>query len=502
MLAGCVAEGEEDWADEELGEAEQAITVPTYSDKQEVLIDFGTDLSVTPVAPYYDVWNDAQGMRVASTTTLALKDSDGWKTGYTYRTSNTWGYTSTAGPDGGNSTYRYPGFATTDLFYGYTTGTGSAPKASMEFAGLHTTVTYTFDLFCSFTASDGIVRETQYTLTGATVVSGHDNCTNNTTRMTLSVKPNSSGKITIDIAEYAALNTHPNGAYHINNVRMTWSPPFGTDTPRYSNVTMGGALPPKGYYEYLPSRYNVDTARTWPVIISFHGWGELGDGTSGTNGLGQLNAAGTGLQASIDDGTFKAHDKFIVISPQDIESGGYMLPSETDALITWIRDHYRADMTRIYLVGLSYGGRVTWDYINAYGPNSRVAAAVATPGDGAYNNPLNCSYAGQTPLWSFHGLEDGINGRGDPNSITTLARVKAAVKAVNECGLTGGTAPVEPFKLTVWDTKTSNPHHIWDVTYLIPGSQMNASVNWTTVSDPLYTSYSQNIYDWLLAHKN
>jgi poly(3-hydroxybutyrate) depolymerase len=470
-VSACAGSDQDSPAPEEVSSASQSLV--NYATIQ---VDFGANVAL-PVG-----WNDAQGMIKASATGLSLKDSAGNLTGYTLKTTGSWNITHPYGTLSAAAGFGFPPEATKDAVYGNTSAYGgfSAPLGSaMEVSGLDTSVNYTFQFFCSVKkpGTDAWNRDTLFTLKGLTTVSGHVNCTNNdTVAVTLSTKPFASGvnsnKVLIEVTEGPANSTPNNeGFYHLNNFKLTYTPDYGTHTK--IPITDPSA-PPKGYWAYLPSTYNVDPAKLWPVIIALHGKGELGTGSS--TDLDKLISSGTGLAATIQNGQFPAHHRFIVISPQDNETGGYMNPTKLASVVTFVKSHYRVDQTRMYLAGLSYGGRAAWDYVNANGSSGAFAAAIMTPGDGAFDNPLNCAKAGRIPIWSFHGSVD-------PDMYTSLAHVTAATNAINGCA----TPPIEPAKLTVYVGKG---HVIWDYTYTLSGMTLATDTNW----DP----YSQDIYSWLL----
>src|SRR5262249_44189660 len=158
------------------------------------------------------------------------------------------------------------------------------------------------------------------------------------------------------------------------------------------------------YSEYLPSQYSPGDAVTkWPLLIALHGLGEVGNGSTD---LSKLLVSGTGLPGLIKAGQFPAHDRFIVLAPQHT-SQTVMPIAKIKAFLDFAKAHYHVDTKRMYLTGLSLGGRAVWDYLNATntatGAYGEFSAATVMPGDGAYNNPLDCAKAGRTPLWAFQG---------------------------------------------------------------------------------------------------
>jgi hypothetical protein len=259
----------------------------------------------------------------------------------------------------------------------------------------------------------------------------------------------------------------------------TGPPPYGIQRPVPIDDTESfGETPPRGYMEYLPGRYDASSDRRWPLIIALHGIGECGDGS--LEALRLLPRPGVGLAGIIAAGTFVAHDRFIVLSPQDANTSQYMNPAKTAAFLELAKAHYKIDESRMYLTGLSFGGRSAWDYVNVYGTESQFAAVVTVPGDGSYDT-FDCAKAGQTPHWAFQGAMDS-------NFLTSLVHVRTSIAAINDCA----TPPIEPARLTVYPDLG---HFVWGPTYGLSG--MNRTFD---LSDPLYSPYDVDIYTWFLQH--
>ena len=131
---------------------------------------------------------------------------------------------------------------------------------------------------------------------------------------------------------------------------------------------LGATAAPYGYLEYLPKGYA--TTGNWPLVISLHGAGESGNGTSD-------------LQRVAAHGPFyemKSGKDFpaVVLAPQaTIQAGastGWFWYSTVDKFITEVSKLYKIDSKRIYLMGYSSGGKVVNDY--AYYYPGKLAAVV------------------------------------------------------------------------------------------------------------------------------
>jgi predicted peptidase len=125
-----------------------------------------------------------------------------------------------------------------------------------------------------------------------------------------------------------------------------------------------GGLSPYGYAEYLPSDYVEGSSKKFPILIYLHGLGETGNGTTD---LGKV--LNNGPPKMVGQGwSFPA----IVISPQ---SAGWWDSSYIDRFVDYLyRTYPAADISRLYITGLSMGGGGTWDYAAAY--PDRVAAII------------------------------------------------------------------------------------------------------------------------------
>jgi len=190
-----------------------------------------------------------------------------------------------------------------------------------------------------------------------------------------------------------------------------------------------------GYWEYLPT--NFEEYDSLPLLVFMAGVGEYDDVSSCPGGTDICTAAacgGDGLcrnltwgpQQLIRDGQWdEVQRPFIVISPQHqvppFTSGQWNL-ANLDAFFQYIVDEYPVDPRRLYLIGMSQGGRGTLQYTQAY---PRRFAAVA-PAPGGVIDPLDAScYFQDTALWVFHGENDseGILGAGvfNPCSMVSVA---------------------------------------------------------------------------------
>jgi len=171
-------------------------------------------------------------------------------------------------------------------------------------------------------------------------------------------------------------------------------------------VQVGTGTTAKGWL-YLPADYQT-TTKKYPVVIFYHGAGEAGTNPylMFNNGIPQLIKDGMrpdNILNPIDGQRYS----FIVLSLQHFSwsPDPEWLPFE----ISWLKDHYRIDTSRIYLTGLSAGGQQAFKTIVTNATLSNLVAASAPmspPAMGTYDLSLVRIYRIRT--WFFSGNTDPI----------------------------------------------------------------------------------------------
>ncbi len=204
----------------------------------------------------------------------------------------------------------------------------------------------------------------------------------------------------------------------------------------------------RDFYLYLPNGYEVSD-KNWPVMMFLHGNGERGNGKSE---LGFVLLHGPLKEAWIH----KRDLPFIIISPQlhmfgMDESVSYLQNRDTTSIpkrleegipertpiaptsetmngdeseladyvtlpngwerveedligmIDYVIESYRADSSRVYLTGLSYGGFGTWHLASAYPERFAAIAPVVGWGHPDLMVPV-AEY--EIPVWAFAGGRD------------------------------------------------------------------------------------------------
>ena len=166
------------------------------------------------------------------------------------------------------------------------------------------------------------------------------------------------------------------------------------------------------YQVYVPAEYESRT--DWPVILALHGAGERG-----SDGMLQTTV---GLAPAVrkDPARFPA----IIVFPQ-VPTDSAWAGGPADAAMQALRQTmsaYKVDADRVYLTGLSMGGRGSW-YV-AY-RNPKVFAAVApicgwitqsprfsalpvVPTDSGPQFAALARQLRDVPIWIFHGEMDRV----------------------------------------------------------------------------------------------
>lgn len=217
-----------------------------------------------------------------------------------------------------------------------------------------------------------------------------------------------------------------------------------------------------GYLEGLPAGY--DAGKSYPLLISLHGMGQLGNGTNDLYkvrwyGVPRL-VAQQQFPASftVNGETFS----FIVIAPQFKRWPDY---KDVNRMIRYAKRNYAVDESRVYVTGLSMGGGATWDHFKERG--AKVTAIVPMAGSSYFTREKADKIAIRNPIvWAFHNLGDPV-----VSSFWTI-------NYVNELNSKGLSIPA---KKTIFN---SLDHDCW-----------------TLACNPDYREDGMNIYEWMLQYK-
>lgn len=220
-----------------------------------------------------------------------------------------------------------------------------------------------------------------------------------------------------------------------------------------------------GYLEALPAHYADHPLMKYPLIIFLHGIGEVGDGSQASLPIVTDNSIPHLLATQTFPANFTVNGftrQFIVLSPQFKVWPG---PSDVNDMLNYAIKKYQLDYERLYVVGLSMGGGVTWDYGWNYG--KRITAIVPMAGASWPTTEKAQAIVQDTvAVWAFHNNNDPTV----PSWYST-----DWVQYINSYN------PFIPAKLTVFQ---SSSHDCW-----------------TQASDPNYRENGMNIYEWMLSYK-
>ncbi|HTE85856.1 MAG TPA: prolyl oligopeptidase family serine peptidase [Dehalococcoidia bacterium] len=171
-----------------------------------------------------------------------------------------------------------------------------------------------------------------------------------------------------------------------------------------------GGLPglQQHYLVFLPAGYETGAGAAWPLMLSLHGAGERGDDP----GLVKLH----GIPKRLTDGT---ELPFIVVAPQCPLEQDWS-PQSLGLLLDEVERNYSIDPDRVYVTGLSMGGRGTWALAIASPHRFAAIAPVCGRGD-----PDAVGSIAHVPVWAFHGALDPV---------VPPARSEEMVEALRRCG--------------------------------------------------------------------
>ncbi len=183
------------------------------------------------------------------------------------------------------------------------------------------------------------------------------------------------------------------------------------------------------YYVQLPSSYDV--SKPYPLIFQFHPWGGSADQALT---MYQLNS-------KIPDA--------IYVTPQGLQAGtgglGWANTNGQDiaftkAMLADVQSKYCVDNARIFSVGFSYGGMMSF----AVGCEMSDVFRAIAPMSGSLYSDFNCKGTGpHVAMWGSHGLSD---------TVVPIADGRAARDKIlqqNHCGTT--TTPVDPSPCVKYD---------------------------------------------------
>lgn len=289
-----------------------------------------------------------------------------------------------------------------------------------------------------------------------------------------------SGNLTSSIVVSHAIDTQQSGDYV---VRYDVVDPDGNTAIGVSRIVRVGPAPAfsvrpvgsthshLGYMEVLPAEYGMHPDARFPLLIYHHGGG--GDASSlddtRDNALLAVNSLGGGPVAIAMQGSWDHTSPMIALTPQ---RSVLLRPSveRMDAFVEFALRNYQVDPDRVYMMGHSQGGLVSWQYAVAH--PQKVSAIVPLAG-GFFSGgiPDNVCDARGVAVWAFHSEDDNV---------ISVNTGRAAVNALNNCG------PAQPARFSVFSGLGHQSHQP-----VMTLQVFNAAL---ASDDP----FDQNLYEWLL----
>jgi len=191
------------------------------------------------------------------------------------------------------------------------------------------------------------------------------------------------------------------------------------------SLDVGGTT--RTYYVQLPTNYS--SSKQYPVIFQFHPMGG-----SAEQALNEY-----GISKGIPDAIYVTPQGLVSVSPgSDAGTAGWPNTSGQDiaftkAMLADVQAKYCVDNARIFSVGFSYGGMMSFAIGCEMGDVFRAIA----PMSGALYSDFNCKGTGHAiAMWGSHGLND---------TVVPIADGRAALAKIlqqNHCGTT--TTPIDP----------------------------------------------------------
>ena len=223
-----------------------------------------------------------------------------------------------------------------------------------------------------------------------------------------------------------------------------------------------------GYYVGLPVKYK-SAVKSYPLLIFIHGGGQFGNGQLDLPIL--LNE---GIPELYDEKLFPPdfvidgeHFSFVMMAPQLRRNPA---DEELYSFIKFAQENYRIDSSRIYLVGMSNGGRIACNVAAAYPFLFAAMVPMAGVPDSAGLEVKTARMAeSNLPIWIFHNDSDEvINIRLPVRFVESVDNYKPVITP-------RFTRFEEPMGLLGHDA-------------------------WTRATNPRYKENNVNIYEWMLSY--
>ncbi|MFO0572915.1 MAG: PHB depolymerase family esterase [Polyangia bacterium] len=186
------------------------------------------------------------------------------------------------------------------------------------------------------------------------------------------------------------------------------------------------------YDSTIPRGYSDD--KLWPLIVLLHGYGANGAAqdllfglSSEATRLGYLLAKPDGTVDSKGSHFWNATDACCDFDKTGVDDVGYI-----DALITDMAARYRIDRRRVFLVGHSNGGFMS--YRMACDRSPRIAALVSLAGAN-FADPARCKPSEPVAVLQVHGDKDSaVPYQGGTDGNRTIPSARQSVESFAKLG--------------------------------------------------------------------
>jgi len=203
------------------------------------------------------------------------------------------------------------------------------------------------------------------------------------------------------------------------------------------------------YWIYRPESYYKNPGNYYPLLMFYHGLGEMG--TTDAD-IGRVLA--NGPPKMISQGQ---EMEYIVVSPQAYNDASgpvrYATPGWLDEVLEVVKSQNRVDINRVYLTGLSLGGRAC--YILAANQPSKIAALL--PASGVFDNVSDGQVCGMKdiPFWGFNNDNDPVVNYG--------WNLRRFIGTVNNCSPGPVVAPLTTIYSANYHDSWTNMYNTEDV---------------------------------------
>jgi predicted peptidase len=227
----------------------------------------------------------------------------------------------------------------------------------------------------------------------------------------------------------------------------------------YSSIQAQNTFVPKGTEPYTPYGYvyNIPDTSAHKLLISLHGLGELGNGTTDL-----VKVTNVGVAKRVKLGTWNRKE-FISVSPQFSTTAGFY--HETlHTFIVQMCKKFKVPQDQVYIMGISMGAISAYKYVVylqannlKYGTSIKPRALVAIAGDSPdYAKAGNFTYM---KLWVLYGQYDVTT-----KVIQGKYWVEYYNKAVSLNNANSANRPLNPAQLTIYPFE-KHTSYVFDKSY-------------------------------------